>query len=139
MERFVGGLIEHYAGDFPLWLAPTQAVIIPISDRHQEQAQKLADKLADKNIRVHIDKRSETMNYRIREAEVQKVPYVAVLGDKELENNVVAVRKRKRRATGAEKTNVPAKLETMSDDQFVALLLEEINTRALPPDEEEAP
>lgn len=95
MERFCGGLIEHYAGAFPLWLAPTQVAVLPISDRHQEMAEKVTKALKDKEMRVHLDDRSETVNYRIREAQMQQVPYMVVIGDKELEDGVVAVRHRR--------------------------------------------
>jgi len=101
MERFCGGLIEHYAGAFPLWLAPTQVVIIPISDRHQEAAKKLLDQLSQLDLRAHIDARSETMSYRIREAQVQQVPYMAVIGDKEAEKGLAAVRHRRQGDLGS--------------------------------------
>jgi threonyl-tRNA synthetase len=101
MERFCGGLIEHYAGAFPLWLAPTQVVIIPIADRHQEAAKTLLDQLSQLGLRAHIDARSETMSYRIREAQVQQVPYMAVIGDKEAEKGLVAVRHRRRGDLGS--------------------------------------
>jgi threonyl-tRNA synthetase len=120
MERFCGGLIEHYAGAFPLWLAPTQATIIPISDRHQEAAQKLYDGLISADIRAHIDSRSETMSYRIREAQVQQVPYMAVLGDKEIENGQVSVRHRREGDLGS-----------MDIQKFVERLKTEIADRKL--------
>src|SRR6202789_1630304 len=92
LERFVGGLIEHYAGAFPLWLAPTQVIVIPISDRHTEAAKKVVAMLNENEIRVQLDDRSETIKYRIREAQVQQTPYMVVLGDKEVEDGIVAVR-----------------------------------------------
>lgn len=95
MERFVGGLIEHYAGAFPLWLAPTQVLVLPISDRHQEFAAKVHERLRENDIRAEIDNRSETINYRIREAQVQQVPYMVVIGDKEEEQGKVALRHRR--------------------------------------------
>ncbi len=95
MERFMGVLIEHYAGAFPLWLAPEQVAVVPIADRHAEYAQKVYDKLLNAGIRVRLDDRSESMNYKIREAlQDKKVPYVLVMGDREIENNEVAVRAR---------------------------------------------
>jgi threonyl-tRNA synthetase len=94
LERFFGVLIEHYAGAFPLWLAPTQAVVIPVAERHQEYANSVADCLRKKGVRVHVDDRSEKMGYKIREAQVQKVPYMLVVGDKEVEARNVAVRHR---------------------------------------------
>ncbi|MBK9770486.1 MAG: threonine--tRNA ligase [Candidatus Obscuribacter sp.] len=95
MERFCGGLIEHYAGAFPLWLAPTQVSVLPISDRHLEVAKAVEAKLKAMDMRVHLDERSETVNYRIREAQMQQVPYMVVIGDKEVEDNVVAIRHRR--------------------------------------------
>ena len=91
-ERFMGILIEHYAGHFPTWLAPVQCTVINISDRHLEYAQKVVSMLEEKGIRVELDARSETMNYRIREAQLQKIPYMLVVGDKESEANGVGVR-----------------------------------------------
>lgn len=95
MERFCGGLIEHYAGAFPVWLAPQQVVILPISDRHYEFAKQLMETLAASDIRVNIDHRSETVNYRIREAQVQQVPYMIVIGDKETAAQTLSVRHRR--------------------------------------------
>ena len=87
-------LIEHYAGAFPLWLAPVQAVVIPVAERHQEYGRKVADVLRSRGVRVHVDDRSEKMNYKIREAQVQKVPYMLVVGDKEVEAGNASVRHR---------------------------------------------
>jgi len=92
MERFVGGLIEHYAGKFPLWLAPVQVVVIPISDRHNERAIEVKDRLFENNIRVELDDRNEKVNYKVREAIVKKVPYIIVIGDREVEDNTLSVR-----------------------------------------------
>ncbi|RYX99854.1 threonine--tRNA ligase, partial [bacterium] len=92
LERFIGILIEHYAGHFPTWLAPIQCNIINISDRHVEYAKKVQTVLKEKGIRVHLDDRNETMNYKIREAQLQKVPYMLIVGDKELESESVGVR-----------------------------------------------
>ena len=94
MERFFGVLIEHYGGAFPLWLAPVQAVVIPISDRHLDYAQKVADQLRAADLRVDIDDRSERMQAKIRDAQLQKVPYMLVVGDREAEANAAAVRLR---------------------------------------------
>ena len=94
MERFFGVLIEHYAGAFPLWLAPVQVAVIPVAERHQEYALKVAEDLRAHRIRVHVDDRSEKMGYKIREAQVQKVPYMLVVGDKEVEAANVSVRHR---------------------------------------------
>ena len=93
-ERFLGVLIEHYAGAFPVWLAPIQAVLIPIADRHLDYAAEVAEKLKEKGIRVNVDSRSERMNAKIRDAQNQKIPYMLVVGDKEMENGQVALRLR---------------------------------------------
>jgi threonyl-tRNA synthetase len=95
LERFVGGLIEHYAGVFPLWIAPTQIVVLPIADRHHEQASELVKKLSEAEIRVNLDARAETINYRIREAQMSQIPYMVVIGDKEAASGQLAVRHRR--------------------------------------------
>ena len=95
LERFFGVLIEHYAGAFPLWLAPVQAVVIPVAERHHDYAKQVRDVLKRSGVRVQIDDRSEKMGYRIREAQLQKVPYMLVVGDKEAEAGDVAVRHRR--------------------------------------------
>ena len=92
-ERFIGILIEHYAGEFPVWLAPVQAQVLPISDRHAEAAHALAARLAGMGVRVAVDDRSESIGRRIREAELKKVPYMLVVGDREVAEGVVAVRR----------------------------------------------
>jgi len=94
LERFFGILIEHYAGAFPVWLAPVQAVVIPIADRHVPYAERVATRLRERGFRVEVDARSERMNYKIREAQLQKVPYMLVVGDKEVEADTVNVRER---------------------------------------------
>ena len=101
VERFFGVLLEHYAGAFPLWLAPVQALIIPIADRHIEYAEKVKAQLSIKDFRVQIDTRSERMNLKIRNAQQQKVPYMLVVGDKEAEADAVAVRLRDETNLGA--------------------------------------
>src|SRR5580765_2327834 len=95
IERFFGTLIEHYAGAFPVWLAPVQAVVLPITDRQQEYAQKVHAQLAAAGLRVHLDDRKEKVNLKIREAQLQKVPYMLVVGDREAEAGTVSVRHRK--------------------------------------------
>ncbi len=94
MERFFALLIEHYAGAFPLWLAPVQVIVIPITDRHHEYARGIVQRLWNEGVRVEIDDRSEKVGYKIREAQMQKVPYMLVTGDKEEETESVAVRHR---------------------------------------------
>ncbi len=119
IERFFGVLIEHYAGAFPAWLAPVQAKIIPILDKHHDFAQKVADKLREQDIDVEIDTRNEKIGYKIREAQLEKIPYMLVIGDKEFESESVAVRSRK-----------DGDLGTMTVDAFVEKIVEEIRTRA---------
>lgn len=94
MERFIGILTEHYAGAFPVWLAPIQARIIPITERHHDYANELAREMKKVGIRVDVDARSEKMGYKIREGQMQKIPYMLVVGDKEVESRAVSVRKR---------------------------------------------
>jgi len=94
LERFFGVLIEHYAGAFPLWLAPVQAVVVPVAERHQAYGRAVADSLKARGVRVSVDDRSEKMNYKIREAQVQKVPYMLVVGDREEAARTVSVRHR---------------------------------------------
>jgi len=94
IERFIGCLIEHYGGAFPVWLAPLQAMLIPIADRHIEYAQKVASELKSQGMRVEVDARSERMNFKIRDAQMQKVPYMLIVGDKEAEESTVSVRTR---------------------------------------------
>ena len=101
MERFHGILIEHFAGAFPTWLAPTQVAIVPIADRHADEASKVYKKLRDLGIRAHLDDRSESMNYKIRESfKDKKIPYVLVMGDKEIETGKLAIRARGRGQIG---------------------------------------
>ena len=119
MERFHGILIEHYAGAFPTWLAPTQVCIVPISERHNDYAKQIYDKMFAEGIRVQLDDRSESMNYKIREAlQDKKIPYVAVVGDKEIEANQVSVRVR---AVGS--------VGTMGVDEFKNAVLDEIKAK----------
>ena len=123
MERFVGGLIEHYAGAFPLWLAPEQVRVIPIADEMKDFAKSIVDHLKSLGVRTHLDDRSETLNYRIREGEIQKIPYMAVVGKREAETDSIALRVR-----GAGK-----KQEVMTVVEFVARVQHERATRALTP------
>ena len=92
-ERFIGILIEHYAGEFPLWLAPVQARVLPIADRHVEYARQVADELREAGIRVELDDRTESVGKKIRDGELKKVPYMLVVGDQEGAEGTVAVRK----------------------------------------------
>jgi threonyl-tRNA synthetase len=101
IERFFGILIEHYAGAFPVWLAPVQAIVLPITDKQMEYAKKVRDELDAAGIRVHLDDRSEKVNLKIREAQLQKIPYMLVVGDREAQSGQVAVRNRKHGDQGA--------------------------------------
>jgi threonyl-tRNA synthetase len=123
LERFTGNLIEHFAGAFPVWLAPEQVRVIPISDAQAGAARDLAKRLKAAGLRVHVDDRSETLNYRIREGEMQKVPYMAVIGQREAESDSLALRVR-----GAGK-----KQEVMAVDAFLGRIAEEVRSRALSP------
>lgn len=119
MERFIGFLIEHFAGAFPLWLSPEQVRVLPIADAQLAEARALRDRLQGEGIRSVLDDRSDTLNYRIRDAELQKVPYMAVVGAREAEARTVAVRVR-----GAGK-----KQEMMTQDAFVTRVTNEVRTR----------
>ncbi|HLE56491.1 MAG TPA: threonine--tRNA ligase [Rhodothermia bacterium] len=123
MERFVGGLVEHYAGAFPLWLAPEQMRVIPISDEARHAAESIVERLRVRGARVHLDDRSETLNYRIREAETLKIPYMAIVGKREAESDSLALRVR-----GAGK-----KQDVMPVADFIARVQDELATRALKP------
>ena len=118
IERFIGILTEHFAGAFPTWLTPVQVEIIPITERAHEYARQLKAKLDEAGVRSEADYRSEKMNYKIREAQLQKIPYMLVVGDKEVENGTVSVRARKEDKGG-----------TMSADEFVAQILDEIKNK----------
>jgi threonyl-tRNA synthetase len=115
LERFVGLLIEHFAGAFPLWLAPVQATIIPIADRHLEYAERVRSILSGVGLRVEVDSRGERMQAKIRDAQLQKVPYMLVVGDKEAEAQAVAVRSRDRGNVG------PIPLATFADEALAEL------------------
>jgi threonyl-tRNA synthetase len=100
MERFLGVLIEHFGGAFPVWLAPVQVRAIPIADRHHPYAEGVADKLLEKSVRVVLDKRNEKLNYKIRQAEMEKIPYMLIIGDQEEKDGTVSVRTRGREDLG---------------------------------------
>ena len=123
LERFTGNLIEHFAGAFPVWLAPEQVRVIPISDAQNVPARALAARLKGAGLRVHVDDRSETLNYRIREGEMQKVPYMAVIGQREADSDSLALRVR-----GAGK-----KQEVMPVAAFLERIGGEVRSRALAP------
>ena len=123
LERFTGNLIEHFAGAFPVWLAPEQVRVIPISDAQADASRQLAQRLKQGGFRVHVDDRHETLNYRIREGEVQKVPYMAVIGQREAESDSLALRVR-----GAGK-----KQEVITVAAFIDRLDEEVKRRKITP------
>jgi threonyl-tRNA synthetase len=120
IERFIGILTEHFAGAFPLWLAPVQVTVVPISENHHAYADNVAARLEEAGLRVRCDKRSEKMGYKIREAQVQKVPYMLITGDKELEAGSVSVRSRSGGDLGASPL-----------DDFIASALAEIKAKAI--------
>ncbi|HEX6779897.1 MAG TPA: threonine--tRNA ligase [Ktedonobacterales bacterium] len=101
MERFMAFLIENYAGNFPVWLAPVQAVVIPIADRHQPYAEEVADQLRQVGLRVELDNRGERMNAKVRDAQLQKIPYMLVVGDREAADRAVSLRLRTNENLGA--------------------------------------
>ena len=118
LERFIGILTEHFAGAFPLWLAPVQVMVLPITDRTRDYAQSVADMLLDAGFRAETDFRSEKIGYKIREAQLQKIPYMLVLGDKEAENGLVTVRKR-----------TDGDIGEMAPDDFIKRISEETRAR----------
>jgi threonyl-tRNA synthetase len=115
MERFLGALIEHYGGAFPVWLSPTQVVIIPIADEHKEYAEKVAERLRENDIRVEIDGKNARMQHKIREAEVAKVPYMLIVGGKEAQAGAVSVRERSKGDLGQ-----------MKLDEFIGKITKEV-------------
>ena len=118
-ERTLAYLIERYAGALPLWMMPTQVKVLPITDRAHEYAKELSDKLNAMNIHAETDCRSEKLGYKIREAQMQKIPYMLVIGDRDMENGTVSVRTRKGEDLGA-----------MTPDAFIAKCLMEIATKS---------
>jgi threonyl-tRNA synthetase len=120
IERFFGVLIEHYTGAFPLWLAPVQVAVLPITDRINEYADTVAKELREAGFRVEANLKSDKIGAKIRDAQLQKVPYMLVLGDKELEEQNVAVRERKQGDIGA-----------MSLEEFKEMIAEQKLRRSL--------
>ncbi|MCD5405952.1 MAG: threonine--tRNA ligase [Desulfotomaculum sp.] len=120
IERFIGILTEHFAGAFPVWLAPVQVALIPIADRHLEYVKRILKALEDQNVRAQIDDANEKMNYKIRKAQSQKIPYMLIAGDKEAKGNCISVRHRKHGDLGK-----------MSIDEFCKKIKEEIDTKKL--------
>lgn len=109
LERFMALLIEHYKGDFPFWLAPVQFGIVPIRDRHNEYAKKLASKLKAQGFRVELNCENDNMRNKIKNYQLEKIPYIIVIGDREIENNTFALRSRKDGDLGT--MDIPALME----------------------------
>ena len=117
-ERFIGVLIEHYAGAFPVWLAPVQVVVINITDKQAEYCEDIKAKLKQQGVRVELDLRNEKIGFKIREHTLQKIPYLIVIGDREIENQQVAVRMRSGEDLGV-----------MSIDEFQKTLVSQLAKR----------
>ena len=122
LERFLGIMIEHYAGNFPLWLAPTHAVILPITDAHKEYAEQVCEKLKAAGLRAEVDSRNEKIGFKIREHQLQKIPYQLVCGAKEIEDGTVSVRNRYDGDLGASKI-----------DDFIEVVKKHIESKAVKP------
>ncbi len=120
IERFIGILTEHFAGAYPVWLAPVQVKLLPIADRHLDYLYDVKKALEAKGIRCEIDDRSEKIGFKIRSAQLEKVPYMLLAGDKDIENNTISVRSRKNGDEGA-----------ATLDEFLVRILDEIETKAL--------
>jgi len=120
LERFIAILVEHFAGAFPLWLAPVQAIVLPIADRHLDYAKEVVAALSTAGLKAEVDDRQEKVNYKIREAQLQKIPYMLVVGDKEVADRAVAVRGQKKGDLGPRPLN-----------QFVTDALAEVRAKAL--------
>ena len=119
IERFIGVITEHFAGAFPTWLAPVQVKVMPITDRVDDYAKHIAQRLDELGFRVETDLRNEKIGYKIREAQSQKIPYMIIVGDKEAENGTISVRTRSGGDEGA-----------MSVESFIEKLGKEVSTRA---------
>ena len=119
IERFIGVITEHFAGAFPTWLSPVQVKVLPVTDRAAEYADQVASKLDNMGFRVEVDHRNEKIGKKIREAQLEKVPYMLVVGDRDMENGTVSPRHRADGDLGA-----------MSFDEFAALLTDVVNTKA---------
>ena len=118
IERFLSILIEHYAGAFPVWLSPVQATILPISDKQNDWAQKIYEQVKEAGIRVELNKDNETLGKKIRESEKQKIPYILVIGDKEIEADAIAVRQRGKGDLGQ-----------MKIEEFIKKIKEEVDMK----------
>jgi threonyl-tRNA synthetase len=119
IERFTGILLEHYAGALPVWLSPVQVKLIPIGEAHTDYTKKLENRLKEEDLRVEIDDRAERLNAKIRDAELQKIPYVIVIGDKEVSQGKISVRSKKE-----------GNLGSMSVEEFIKHIKDRINSKA---------
>ncbi len=119
IERFIGILIENYAGAFPTWLAPVQAKILPITDKHMDYAFELKKKMFDLGLRVEVDDRNEKVGYKMRDAQVKKVPYMLVVGDQEMADGTVNMRRHGEKETA-----------TMTVDEFIQYIQKNIATKS---------
>ncbi|MDO7786696.1 threonine--tRNA ligase [Desulforamulus aquiferis] len=120
IERFIGILVEHFAGAFPVWLAPVQVKVLPITDKHHSYAREVVERLDRLNVRAELDARNEKINYKIREAQTQKIPYMLVIGDREMENGAVALRQRGKGDVGAVKV-----------DEFIRQVTDDIKNKTI--------
>ena len=118
IERFIGILTEHFAGAFPLWISPVQVKILPLAEKHHDYAKKIYDSFREKVIRVDVDYRNEKIGYKIREAQMQKIPYMIIIGDKEVESNQLSLRSRSEGDLG-----------TIAVDDFIDRALKEIKEK----------
>jgi threonyl-tRNA synthetase len=121
LERFIGVYLEHTAGDLPVWLAPVQAVVLPVTDRHAGYAREVWQALREARIDAEVDSRNETLGYRVRAGETQKIPYLLVVGDREEAERTVTVRRRHRKQQ-----------ESASLEAVCGSIGEEIRTRGIP-------
>jgi threonyl-tRNA synthetase len=120
LERFIGILLEHYGGDLPIWLAPVQALVIPIAERHRDYAALVTDRLRERELRAELDDRNEKVGLKIREAELRKIPYMLIVGDDEITGQTVSVRNR-----------ITRKQQTLALDDYVGLLAAERDSKAV--------
>ena len=128
IERTIAFLIEHYAGAFPLWLSPVQVAVLPLSEKYKKYAEKIFGELKEENIRVEMTDVNETLGKRIRESEMQKIPYVLVAGEKEEKSGTISVRKRGKEGLSAEAS---AKVEEVSIEEFIKKIKKEIKDKVI--------
>jgi threonyl-tRNA synthetase len=120
LERFIGVLIEHFAGEFPLWLAPVQAIVLPITDHYLDYAKQIFEQFKGAGVRVEIDDRNEKIGYKIRDCELKKIPFMIIVGEKEKAGNTISVRQHKKGDLG-----------TMERSAFLAKILDAIQRKLL--------